>query len=261
MSGKFKYCKKIICVGLLLSIILGCVSERSVMAAQDVKKVSLIRVKSGKNKVTVSYKKVSDVAGYQISYATKSDFSNKKSANTTALTKTITGLQGGKKYYVKVRAYIYNRVGNKIYGSYSNVKSFTTKADYNNGGTIKPDKTVKGVFTASKSSHTYKLTSPTSNTMKVQITYWTSDKKESEWILSTSVDGMEPGYLMSTDLKMKQSGSHYIATSESNYFPCGTCEFTLSVPEYMFFDESTGNTLKGYKVYYTMKLISVEREQ
>ncbi|MCI9022745.1 MAG: fibronectin type III domain-containing protein, partial [Eubacterium sp.] len=51
-----------------------------------------------------------------------------KEAKASAKTKTLTGLKAGKKYYVRVRAYSLDSMGNRIYGAYSMVKSIEAKA-------------------------------------------------------------------------------------------------------------------------------------
>ena len=73
------------------------------------------RVKSNKN---------SKVTGYQIRYSLKKNFSNSKRLTVKGkkLDKTVTGLQGGKKYYVRIRAYKLSK-GKKIYSSWSKWKS------------------------------------------------------------------------------------------------------------------------------------------
>ncbi len=88
------------------------------------KMTSLKKVTSPKKgKLKITYKKASGAGGYQIKLSTKKTFTkattktvNVKGANT--LSKTISGLKKGKKYYVKVRAY--KTVGGvKYYGKYS----------------------------------------------------------------------------------------------------------------------------------------------
>ena len=75
----------------------------------------------GKNKVTLKWKKVSDVTGYQIYMATSKNGKYKK-VKTITSSKTVTytkkGLKKGQKYYFKIRAY--RKVGGKVvYSSYS----------------------------------------------------------------------------------------------------------------------------------------------
>ena len=78
----------------------------------------------------VSWYKRSKVTGYQIQYATKSNFSNAKKktiSDKTKTSKTITGLKQKKRYYVRVRTYVKKSNGN-VYSSWSKKKSITTKA-------------------------------------------------------------------------------------------------------------------------------------
>lgn len=95
-------------------------------------------------------------SGYQIQYSTSSKFTSAKtvtiSKNTTT-SKTITGLTGNKKYYVRIRAYkTYNST--KYYTAWSSAKSVTTvyypssislsKTSYTYDGKVKkPSVTVK----------------------------------------------------------------------------------------------------------------------
>lgn len=71
-------------------------------------------------KATVTWKKVSGVNGYQVTYSLKKNFKKAKSV-TVAATKakvTLKKLKKGKTYYVKVRAFKVVE-GNKYYGAYS----------------------------------------------------------------------------------------------------------------------------------------------
>ena len=78
-----------------------------------------------KIKITLK-KKVSGAKGYEALIATDSAFKkNRKIVRFTGTTKQISGLKKGKKYYVKIRAYATDSMGNKIYGSYSAVKKIT----------------------------------------------------------------------------------------------------------------------------------------
>lgn len=83
----------------------------------------------GGRKVALTWKKLSASDGYVIQYSTSSNFSSSKkvtvSKNST-VSKTITSLTRGKKYYFRVRAYKYG-YGNKLYGSYSSVRSVVVK--------------------------------------------------------------------------------------------------------------------------------------
>ena len=74
--------------------------------------------------------KTSRITGYQILLATNSKFTKgKKTVNVSGygkISRKVTGLKGGKKYYVKVRTY--KKVGStKYYSKWSKVKSAKTK--------------------------------------------------------------------------------------------------------------------------------------
>ena len=80
-------------------------------------------------KMTVKWRKRKTATGYQIQYSTSRDFTRAKSAwvrKNTVLTKTISGLTKGKKYYVRVRTY--RKInGVKYYSVWSNVKTVKIK--------------------------------------------------------------------------------------------------------------------------------------
>ena len=74
-----------------------------------------------KGSIKFTWGRVKVCDGYQIQYATSSDFSGAKSITVTgqkSCTKTITGLKSGKKYYIRVRAYKLVD-GKKIYGNWA----------------------------------------------------------------------------------------------------------------------------------------------
>ncbi len=87
-----------------------------------------VKVAAANNAFKVTASKVKDAGGYQVAYATKSDFSNqtKKAFNTTAkLSKTIKA-KDKTKYNVKVRAY--KKVNGKyVFGKWSKVQVVKTK--------------------------------------------------------------------------------------------------------------------------------------
>ena len=96
----------------------------------SVPKIKLKSVKNNKRKtVTVKWKWNVKADGYQISYAKKKSFSGakKKNANAYKESMTIKKLTKGKTYYVRVRAYVENEYGGKIYGKWSNVKKVKIK--------------------------------------------------------------------------------------------------------------------------------------
>lgn len=91
------------------------------------KKVSIKAVKVIKKKLTVKWKKLNGVSGYQIQYSTDNKFKNKTKMKTIKgnskknPSKAIGKLLGGKKYYVRVRAYK-SSGKNKVYGAWSKAK-------------------------------------------------------------------------------------------------------------------------------------------
>lgn len=95
----------------------------------NVKKVSGMKVRQKKNrKVKISWKKIKNVKGYQISYglnnkSNKTVVVNVKAKNNCKYTKK---LKKGKVYYIKVRAYVIYK-GAKVYGSWSNIKKIKIK--------------------------------------------------------------------------------------------------------------------------------------
>lgn len=95
------------------------------------KKVNMISVKSDAGgKLSVKWAERSAVSGYEIKYSDSKIFaSHSRSVTVTGASrrsKTLGGLQGGRKYYAKVRAYK-NVNGKKIYGAWSDVYSATVK--------------------------------------------------------------------------------------------------------------------------------------
>lgn len=102
-------------------------------AVKPVKKVTVkkqtAKVKAGKKKLTVTWKKDKNVSGYQIKIATKKNFKGAKTYTVKSYKtykKVIKKLKANKKYFVKVCAY--KTVGkSKVYGAYSAVRSCKVK--------------------------------------------------------------------------------------------------------------------------------------
>lgn len=79
---------------------------------------------SSKKKLTVKWGKVSKVSGYELYYSVNKSFRSAKkvSPKASAVKKTLTSLQKGKRYYVRMRAY--KKISGKTYySSWSNVKN------------------------------------------------------------------------------------------------------------------------------------------
>jgi hypothetical protein len=82
------------------------------------KKVKLVSLKAGKQKITVTWKKGSAITGYEIEYSLKKNFSASKTvtvSGASTVTAKIPKLKPGKTYYVRIRAY--RKVGSKMYYS------------------------------------------------------------------------------------------------------------------------------------------------
>ena len=109
-------------------------SEKNTVKKPTVGKVSGLKATAQSKALKLSWKKAS-VSGYEICYSTSKSFS--KSKTTTVQVSgsknsyTVKKLSGGKKYYVKVRAYknYKDELGQtvKAYGKWSSVVSKTTK--------------------------------------------------------------------------------------------------------------------------------------
>ena len=88
------------------------------------------KVKAAKKAVSVEWKKVSGVKGYQVQVATDKKFKKNKKTATVKKQKTtkvtIKKLKAKKKYYVRIRTYKTVK-GKKVYSSWSKVKSVKTK--------------------------------------------------------------------------------------------------------------------------------------
>ncbi len=80
------------------------------------------RNKTGKKIIIQLKKKVKGAKGYQIAYATNKKFKKKKLKTIKGLKGTLSGIKKKKVYYVKVRAYILDVEGAKIFGKWSKVK-------------------------------------------------------------------------------------------------------------------------------------------
>ena len=102
----------------------------------DPKGTNLTKLKKAKKGVTVKWKKqsakmaTSRITGYQILLATNSKFTKGKKTVTVKgyakVSKKVTKLKGGKKYYVKIRTF--KTVGRvKYYSAWSKVKTIKTK--------------------------------------------------------------------------------------------------------------------------------------
>ena len=94
------------------------------------KSAKIKKVKAAKKAVSVEWKKVSGVKGYQVQVATDKKFKKNKKTVTVKKQKTtkvtIKKLKAKKKYYVRIRTYKTVN-GKKVYSSWSKVKTVKTK--------------------------------------------------------------------------------------------------------------------------------------
>ncbi len=100
----------------------------------SVAKAQISKVKSpAKKQIGVKWTTVSGADGYEIVVATSSNFKKKNIAITYISkgnkTKTcvLKKFKAGKKYYVRVRAFKYDSMGNKIYGACKAIKAVTVR--------------------------------------------------------------------------------------------------------------------------------------
>ena len=105
-------------------------NDEDVTVISKPKSASIKKVKGAKKAISVTWKKVSGVNGYEIQVATDKKFKKNKKTVTIKKQKTtkttVKKLKAKKKYYVRVRTYkIVN--GKKVYSSWSKVKSVKTK--------------------------------------------------------------------------------------------------------------------------------------
>ena len=105
-------------------------NDEDVTVISKPKSASIKKVKGAKKAVSVEWKKVSGVSGYEIQVATDKKFKKNKKTVTIKKQKTtkttVKKLKAKKKYYVRIRTYkIVN--GKKVYSSWSKVKSVKTK--------------------------------------------------------------------------------------------------------------------------------------
>lgn len=105
------------------------VASAQTTAVKKPAKSKITKLKTSKKSVTVSWKKLTGIDGYQLQYSTSSSFKKPKSVNIKSkktVSKKISSLKKGKKYYFRIRAYKTVN-GKKLYGTWSAKKSITCK--------------------------------------------------------------------------------------------------------------------------------------
>ena len=92
-------------------------------------KVTGLALKAGRKQLTVTWKQAKGVAGYQIQYSLKKNFSGAKAVKVgkaATVKKVVKKLKSGATYYVRVRAY--NQLGKKtFYSAWSKAKTVKVK--------------------------------------------------------------------------------------------------------------------------------------
>ena len=99
------------------------------------KKANISSLKKGKKSITVKWKKVKSIKGYQIEYSTSKKFTKKTSKKVLVskqkkTSTAIKNLKAKKTYYVRIRTYKnvkFNGKTVKVYSSWSKSKSVKTK--------------------------------------------------------------------------------------------------------------------------------------
>ena len=126
-------CGKIIENGVVINAITmptTLTSQTAIAKIKAPKKTSIKKVTGAKKAILVTWKKVSDVKGYEIQVATDKKFKKNKKTVTIKKQKTtkttVKKLKAKKKYYVRIRTYKTVN-GKKVYSSWSKVKSVKTK--------------------------------------------------------------------------------------------------------------------------------------
>ena len=104
----------------------------TVTPEQTVEKPKTPTLKSVKNKktkkMTITWKKVKDVKGYQVQYALDKDFTDTlKTKSLTDTSLTVKKLKKKKTYYVRVRSYVKDSNNKKVYSKWSKVKKVKIK--------------------------------------------------------------------------------------------------------------------------------------
>ena len=93
------------------------------------KPVDGLKLEAGAKRLTASWKKGKEITGYQLQYSLKKSFASAKKVNITkagTVSRVVKGLQSGKKWYVRIRAY--KKVNGKVYWSdWSDAESVKVK--------------------------------------------------------------------------------------------------------------------------------------
>ena len=90
----------------------------------SVGKVGKVKLKQAGNYLNISYPKVSNAKGYEITYYKKGKKNLAKTVSLKQLSYTLLKCKTGTTYCVKVRAYAYDSANQRVYGKYSKVYKY-----------------------------------------------------------------------------------------------------------------------------------------
>lgn len=102
-------------------------SSENSSSKPSVKKTAISKIKNvKKRKAKVTFKAVKGADGYEIRYSINFSMESSKIKNTKKTSYKISSLKKNRKYFVQVRAYVYDS-GEKVYGKWSNRKDIEIK--------------------------------------------------------------------------------------------------------------------------------------
>ena len=202
--------------------------------------VDISKISGDSNKLTVTWGKVADAAGYEVYMATSQDGSYSKIASiskATTLSYTKTGLSAGKTYYFKVRAYRKDST-QTVRGNFSVVKnaatnpgtpSITSLTGQANAITVKWKK-VSGatgyvIYRATSAKGTYsKVATAGSSASSYKVTKLTANKNYYFKIRAYRKGGMNTAYSNYSGIKYTGTAT---ATPKLNSVSSGRKQLTL----------------------------------
>jgi fibronectin type 3 domain-containing protein len=97
----------------------------NVISAMTLPKTPKLKLEASASAITVKWDKISGCKGYELYMSTSKNgtYTRIKNANASTVSYKKSGLSSGKTYYFKVRSYITDASGKKVYSNYSTVVS------------------------------------------------------------------------------------------------------------------------------------------
>ncbi|MFA9375696.1 MAG: DUF5722 domain-containing protein [Lachnotalea sp.] len=218
---------------------------------------------SGKGKLSVSYNSLDGVSGYEVLCSTSKKFkSNIRTTTSRKTTLTVKGLIKNKTYYVKVRGYLVDSAGEKVYGNYSSVKKTKIKSGIveatatSTSATIKSCKitnsdtvTVKAKTSKiikSKDSYYYLFSVPSTQSKLSKLKPIATSEKSTSVTFTADLDKNGSNNLLQSKFVVavkQKSGYKIISSFKYISNPEGAAEYTYDFP--------TAPTKKGLQGYST----------